>query len=517
MKRIYTVKGETVELTVDENTVAVRYGNTAPNSARAAAAEMTPELGGFSDRVELPHEGLVLLPVTGPGRRDDRLSDAMTHMSANNVVEKVLQVFRAGDKKLIVTDLLLMGLQDGSSDKSTMLTKYNLQLIEDLGDGECIVKVALDQDPIDLINIMADDDAIDYVEPDFVTVGKHLSRSPAATGRDSGTIAQRLGSGDPRSSEQYAIHITEAVKAWETATGSPDVRIAILDEGVDTLHTDLSRAIVGSYDAVDNDAWQEPKPWDAHGTACAGLAAAIHGNGAGIKGIGGGCSILAVRIAYSSSPNSRGWVTRNSWIKRAIKWSVNNGADVLSNSWGGGSYSYGIDNEFKRARRVGREGKGAVVVVAAGNASSRVDFPGNLQGVLTVSASNEFDEFKTKTSQDGESWWGSNYGPEVDVAAPGVHNLTTDNRGFSGYNSTNYTDFNGTSSACPIVAGACGLLISVHGDLTEREIKKIIQDNADKVGQFRYDHNGFNSQMGYGRLNVANAVEAVVNLLENRG
>lgn len=103
--------------------------------------------------------------------------------------------------------------------------------------------------------------------------------------------------------------------------------------------------------------------------------------------------------------------TSNSIIRRAIDWSWENGADILSNSWGGGSPSSAIMNAFERARTQGRNGKGCVIVIAAGNDSGPVTFPGTLDNVLTVSASNEFDEFKTKTSQDKETWWGSNFGP----------------------------------------------------------------------------------------------------------
>jgi len=116
---------------------------------------------------------------------------------------------------------------------------------------------------------------------------------------------------------------------------------------------------------------------------------------------------------------------------------------------------------------------------AAGNASGPVDFPGNLNNVFTVSASNEYDEFKTKTSRDGEYWWGSNFGPEVDLSAPGVHNLTTDISGAGGYTEDDYTDFNGTSSATPIVAGAAGLLLSANNDLTELQVRDRLKQVAD--------------------------------------
>jgi thermitase len=120
------------------------------------------------------------------------------------------------------------------------------------------------------------------------------------------------------------------------------------------------------------------------------------------------------------------------------------------------------------------------------------DYPSNLDNVLSISASNEFDEPKTPTSQDGEHWWGSNFGPKIDVAAPGVHNYTTDNSGQAGYNEApgpqgNYfASFNGTSSSTPNVAGAVGLILSVKPALTEGEVREVIRSTADKVGPLPY-------------------------------
>jgi subtilisin family serine protease len=237
-------------------------------------------------------------------------------------------------------------------------------------------------------------------------------------------------------------------------------------------------------------------------------------------GIGGGCSLLAVRIAYSPAPQAD-WVTSNAVIRRAIDWAWQRGrADVLSNSWGGGAPSTAITNAFERARTQGRGGKGCVIVIAAGNASGPVDFPGNFSNMLTVSASNEHDEPKTTTSQDGEFWWGANFGPEVVVAAPGVHNYTTDISGEKGYNpggtgavvDANYVhNFNGTSSATPIVAGAVGLVLSANRNLTEAQVREVIRDSADKVGSVPYV-NGRNDRMGYGRLNVYRAVQTALGL-----
>jgi subtilisin family serine protease len=99
--------------------------------------------------------------------------------------------------------------------------------------------------------------------------------------------------------------------------------------------------------------------------------------------------------------------------------------------------------------------------------------------------------------------------PEVSVGAPGVHNLTTDITGSGGYNpSGDYTPtFNGTSSATPIVAGICGLVLSANPGLTEVEVRGIITNGADKVGGRPYV-NGRNDFFGHGRVNAEKAVRA---------
>ena len=133
-------------------------------------------------------------------------------------------------------------------------------------------------------------------------------------------------------------------------------------------------------------------------------------------------------------------------------------------------------------------------------------------------------ERKNPSSCDGEYWWGSNYGTEQDVVAPGVLVSTTDRQGSLGYNTngienygnTDYTNaFNGTSSACPHVAGVVALILSLNSTLTAQEVNDIIEQSARKVRTDLYNYattgtrpNGtWNNEMGYGLVDAFEAVK----------
>jgi subtilisin family serine protease len=132
-----------------------------------------------------------------------------------------------------------------------------------------------------------------------------------------------------------------------------------------------------------------------------------------------------------------------------------------------------------------------------------VDFPGTLPFVLTVGASNQWDKRKTRTSQDGEYWWGSNHGKGLDVMAPGVKIPTTDIRGQRGYGTSLFTPtFNGTSSAAPHAAAVAALIVSVRPDLKEDVIRGIITDTADSLSGSK----AWNPETGHGRLNAYRAL-----------
>ncbi|MFQ5653256.1 MAG: S8 family serine peptidase [Planctomycetota bacterium] len=297
-----------------------------------------------------------------------------------------------------------------------------------------------------------------------------------------------------------------SVDAWDGETGSPSITIAILDEGVDVGHEDLAPRILPGHDST-----TDPSPGgvpgnaasgDGHGTACAGIAAAAGNNGLGVAGVSWNSMILPVRLGFGSH-----W-TETSWIVDAITWATDNGADVLSNSWGGGAPTTAVEDAIAYARTAGRGGLGCPVLFSSGNDNGSVIYPAAYPSTIAVGASSPCDERKSPTSCDGETWWGSNFGPELTLVVPGVLIDTTDITGGGGYVTGDYVpNFNGTSSACPLAAGAVALLLSALPGLTVDEVETFLANACDdQVGVPAEDTPGWDQYMGHGRLNVATLI-----------
>lgn len=323
--------------------------------------------------------------------------------------------------------------------------------------------------------------------PNFIRMLRHLRPSAAA--------GQPLWNHHNSGSPGVPGADVAGLAAWTITKGEPEVRVAVLDEGVDTAHSALRSAVVEERDFVDGNTHARPDGDDAHGTACAGI---IFSRDSRIPGLASQCSLIAARIAKDNGLGD--WVFDDFDTADAIDWCWRDAkADVLSNSWGGGPPVDVITNAIVRARTRGRGGKGAIVAFAAGNANGPVSFPGTLPDVITVGASNRWDERKTPTSKDRETWWGSNYGSELDLVAPGVQIATTDISGARGYSGNNFTDtFNGTSSATPHVAAAAAMIISVAPKLTESRVREIIAASADPISA----SGRRNRFVGHGRLNI---------------
>jgi subtilisin family serine protease len=337
---------------------------------------------------------------------------------------------------------------------------------------------------------------VDAAHPNFVRLVDHTVRQPPAVAAAAPPWWNHLNAGAP------GVRGADAAvrAAWVIHRGDPAVRVAVLDEGVDVSHPDLKAAVVAQKDFVEGNPTAMPSGNDAHGTACAGI---IVGRGTTYPGITA-CSLVPVRIAKGDGQGH--WIFDDFATADAIDWAWKDGAaDVLSNSWGGGTPVDAITNAFERARTKGRGGKGSVLAVAAGNSYGPVQYPATLPEVLCVGASNEWDEQKTRASRDGETWWGSCFGPEMSLVAPGVHIATTDIAGAAGYTPGDYIlTFNGTSAATPHVAAAAALVLSVVPKLKEKEVRDILVEEAAKLTSAgKLDpKRKWNKEMGWGRLDI---------------
>jgi hypothetical protein len=287
---------------------------------------------------------------------------------------------------------------------------------------------------------------------------------------------------------------------WNLERGDPAVIICVLDEGCDLNHPDLRFTPAPSGINLGTMA-PDGSPTGNHGTACAGLAAARIHNNDGVAGVAGGCTVLPVAFDAWSDVE----------VAAGIRYATNSGARVISMSFGWDPWDPAIiDPAIQEAFDAN-----VVMCVATHNHNSDITYPATNPLVMACGASDQADNRKSPASPDGE-FWGSNFGPEISVVAPGVLCPTTDILGIDGYVNGDYRmDFNGTSAATPHVAGLAALLISCAPTLTNVEVRAIIESTAEKVGAVAYavdplHSNGtWNQEMGYGRINVLEAVRLV--------
>lgn len=276
----------------------------------------------------------------------------------------------------------------------------------------------------------------------------------------------------------------KAVTAWDQAKGDAGTIIAIVDTGVDLNHPELvSKLVSYGHDFANGDEEASDDHW--HGTHVAGVAAADTNNAVGIAGVARDCRILPVKVMDA---DGNGYY---SWIIDGITWAADNGADVINLSLGGD-----VDDPFLEDACKYAHDKGVVVVAAAGN--------DGLAGVLYPAAYDDYVLAVAASDYNDEIAEFSNYGPEVDVAAPGVWILGPAPEWYVGEGYQPYLFASGTSAATPHVAGMAALLKSARPDLTADQIMQIIRYTADDINKTTAP--GRDDHAGYGRINMERAL-----------
>jgi len=287
--------------------------------------------------------------------------------------------------------------------------------------------------------------------------------------------------GSPQGKPSADIHATQA---WEETTGVAGVVIAVVDTGVDLTHPDLKNKIKSpGYDFVNGDA--DASDDHGHGTMVAGIAAAETNNYEGIAGVSWNSKILPVKVLDQTGTGN------SAAVVSGILWAVNNGAQILNLSFG----TPAKDNAIEEALKYAFETKGAFIAAAAGNDNAAVYYPAAYDRyVCAVAATDYLDQRAT---------W-SNFGTEIDVAAPGANIFSTYPIALTPAGFPSYKFGDGTSLASSYVAGLAALIRGIKPALTPADIMNIIRYSADDVNSSIYG--GRDAFIGYGRINMEKAL-----------
>ena len=284
---------------------------------------------------------------------------------------------------------------------------------------------------------------------------------------------------DPDYNNQWNMRQMFFPDAWGVITDASSVTVAVVDSGVDLDHPDLINNLITGRNFVDtvdsndiNDGDINYNDQNGHGTHVAGIIGAYGDNGTGVAGATWRVKIMPIRVLDASG---EGYTAT---IIRGIKWAVAHGANIINLSLGSLTADPALETAINAAVSAG-----VTVIAAAGNHTSdyqtAVNYPARYNNVIAVAA---LDASGTVASY-------SNYGPEVDLCAPGGD---SNNAIYSTLNNDTYGYEAGTSMACPHISGLAALLYA-SGVTTPDDIRTRLQTYVIDKGFW-----GFDNYYGYG-------------------
>lgn len=264
-----------------------------------------------------------------------------------------------------------------------------------------------------------------------------------------------------------------ARQAHEANFQGQDVRVAVLDTGIDYRHPDLSLRYAGGYDFVfdDNDPMDDSS--SQHGTHAAGIIGAKL-NGEGVVGVAPQARIYGIKVL-----DGAGFGTLE-WLVEGIDWAIANEMHIVNLS-----LAFDVDSPAVRDACDRAWAAGILLVASSGNTGGRAAlYPAAYESVIAVNATDKDDLFGAFSAMD----------TRVELAAPGMSIVST-------ARSNQYISLSGTSQAAPHVAGAAALLLAANSTWTNEQIRLRLQQSAVDLGA-----PGRDSYFGFGRVDAAAAL-----------
>jgi serine protease len=418
-------------------------------------------------------------PPAGPDDIDAQAADAPVAPPAEAVQEGEVLLKLAGGVSAQDAGGLNQKLSDlgGTLEPLTDQVKISGTEVEgDEMDQLYLVTFPPENDELAVAQSLAADPQVEYAEPNYI----------AGITAEPGYL---LAPNDPYFKFQWNFEKIQMPAAWDRTAGS-GITVAIIDTGVDFGAPDLSAANrLPGYDFFNNDT--DPTDDNGHGTHVAGTVAQSTNNGVGAAGVAYQARLLPVKALGNNGQGSY------DNIIKGIIYAANNGARVINLSLAGRSPSQALRDAVQYAQN-----QGVVVVAAAGNSGGAVEYPA------------AYDEFVIAVGATGYSDARapySNFGPQIDLVAPGG-NTDVDENGdgyadgilqqtFSSPGNYRYRFFEGTSMASPHVAGVAALILTVKTGASPAEVENILAQTARPLGP--------GDQFGAGLVQAANALSSL--------
>lgn len=416
---------------------------------------------------------------------------------------------------IVPTGDIIIEFQEGTSseEQNMVLTEYHLMLEDRKDEYTVIARVTPDSpNPLKVALALDDISLVKWAEPDLdMPLEQYNFVKPDDTLLDHEWHLRNSGFVVDVNWRMKKDADAKVMDAWDRLgnMGSSDIVIAIIDNGFDVTHPDLKSKIYRPYDNWANKHRLPGKESGySHGTPCATVAVAA-ANGVGIVGVAPNSKFMPV---HGTSFSTRA-------TERMFDYCIDNGADIISCSWGTTDANFSLNTIKKaaltKAAARGRNGKGSILLFAVGNDDKDfVNFYAAHPDVIAVAASTSKDEHASYSNRGrevticapsngdwpiiaGRAWWDEGVSWET-----GPYRYWRDGRSRGDH----YKHFGGTSSACPLVAGVCALILSANPNLTAKEVKEILQQTADKIGRPSDYIDGHSIRYGYGRVNADKAV-----------